>query len=194
MGPILRAEKLRYASVHMALHAGAIALALLAAQAAEAQNVSVYTAFTEEACRRVPRPESIVLRRCPSPAGVNLYAQAEEATEAVFVGDPRVNRTWRSLEIGPDDRPGERIEWRVRREGGRVIAVAFILRVTFTGAAGRTVQGGVLAISKIEGGRSCLMALVPSQRPDANARAREIADTLGATFRCGEAPREIGPG
>jgi hypothetical protein len=170
-----------------------IVLPLLAAVPAKAEIVSVYTAFSEAACRSLPRPEpGTVLRRCPGAAGLFLHTQAEEATEAVFVGDPRRMRRWRDVELGPDDRPGERVEWRVRREAGRDTALAFILRVTFTGAAGRQVQGGVLAVAKIENGRSCLMALVPASTPEANVRAREAADTLTATFRCGAPVQEFG--
>jgi hypothetical protein len=170
----------------------ALVLAVLAPTAAAAEVASVYTAFNDAACTRVRRPEAIVLLRCPAPAGLRLNSQSEEATQEVFVGDPNLNRTWRNLEIGPDDRAGERIEWRVRRENGRDRPIAFILRVTFTGAAGRQVQGGVLAVSKIENGRSCLMATVSTREPRANERAREIADELSATFRCGTEPREVG--
>jgi hypothetical protein len=154
-------------------------LAALAPAPAAAQTVSsAYTVLDLDRCRTlevIPEGES-VRRRCPGLGAIQLFVNAGDGRFDVDAGVD--NDRWESLggfnEIGP------RIEW--RRVGGRPFAIIYRLRLT----SPEQPPGSSLIVETIgrRGAPGCQIATVDGSLPDANARARAIADRRARTFRC----------
>ena len=145
--------------------------ALAAAAPIVAQPTSRYTSLDLRRCRTleaIPEGES-VRRLCPGLAGIPLYVNEGDGRAEIDAG--RDDGQWESL--GPFNRIGDRIEWRL--SAGRPFAIIYRLRFSATenGPA-----GSALVVEAI-GGRTrpgCRLGLVDGALPDANARARALAD------------------
>jgi hypothetical protein len=156
-----------------------LALAALAPAPAAAQATSsVYTELNLHRCRTlevVPEGES-VRRRCPGLGAVPLFVNAGDGRFDVDAGVD--NNRWESLggfnEIGP------RIEW--RRRNGRAFAIIYRLRLT----GAEQPPGSSLIVETIgrRGAPGCQIAVVDGALPDANVRARAIADRQARTHVC----------
>ena len=85
------------------------------------------------------------------------------------------------------------LEWRVERKGSGWVPFATILRY-FWDSSGK--KGQTLVVTKLEGNEACQVAhIVADGNPNANAQAREAADSLTRTFKCGETQTlRFGPG
>jgi hypothetical protein len=81
---------------------------------------------------------------------------------------------------GSDRAVGPRVEWRV--EHGTPYAA--ILRIGILEDDGRAQQRFLIAKVGPEG--SCRITLIDAQQPSSNARARQIADTEGRVYVCGQ--------
>lgn len=154
-------------------------LAALSAAPATAQNVrSVYTDVDLQRCRILELIEEggSVRRRCPGLGPVQLFVNEGDGRFDVDAGID--NDVWESLpglnEIGG------RIEWRLL--GRRPFAIIYRLRLTATDQP----PGSSLIVETIgrPGAPGCQIATVDGALPDANARARAIADRQARTFRC----------
>jgi hypothetical protein len=152
--------------------------ALAPAPAAAETFTSVYTRFDLARCRTlevIPEGES-VRRRCPGLGAVALFVNAGDGRFDVDAGVD--NDQWESL--GAFNAVGPRIEW--RRAGGRPFAIIYRLRLT----SPEQPPGSALIVETIgrRGAPGCQVATVDGALPDANARARAIADRRARTFRC----------
>lgn len=149
---------------------------------------STYTDFALENCEVLEenREEgSSADYRCPGFGDVTLFVQE---------GDGRFD-----LDAGIDDDGfqtlsafndiGDTIEWRL--ESGRPAAVIFRYLYATRQAGGRS----VIAVETVGGdaGPGCRVAHVAGDTPDANNRARELADAaLADGFICPETPELVG--
>jgi hypothetical protein len=155
-----------------------IPLLALAAFAPAQATDSVYTELNLDRCRTLEVIEEgeSVRRRCPGLGAVPLFVNAGDGRFDVDAGVD--NGVWESLaafnEIGP------RIEW--RRAGGRPFAIIYRLRLT----GPEHPPGSTLIVETIgrRGAPGCQVAAVDGALPDANVRARAIADRQARTFRC----------
>lgn len=91
------------------------------------------------------------------------------------------------------NRINDTIEWRLdSKRPVATIARWFIENIDDTGSANKALEGQVLVISKVgQPGEfdACVVGYVDAKaNPNANALARQVADTLAARFRCGEDP------
>jgi len=157
-----------------------MAVILLAALAAAAPaSVSVYTELDLDACRVIEQVEEgeSVRWRCPGHAGIPLFVGAGDGRFDVDAGAD--NEVWES--IGEFNRPGPRVEWRLR---GRV-PVAIIFRLISVDP--ERPRRSVLMVKTIgrAGRPGCLIATIDGALPNANALARAQADRRAAGFRCG---------
>ena len=151
---------------------------LLAALAAA--PTSAYTPLNLDACEIVSVAHAgegdWLNRRCPGLNGITLFVSEDDARFDVDAGVD--NGEWESPtqlnELGPQ------VEWRL--EGGQPFALIYRYNIPEAMAGGRS----MLAVESIgrEGGPGCLVALIRAT-PEANARAREIADRSARNFRCG---------
>ena len=157
----------------MRLALGALsALAMISAAPAAGQAVrSAYTMLDLRRCRTlaiIPEGES-VRRRCPGLAGINLFVNEGDGRAEIDAGHD--DGRWESL---PGfNSIGERIEWRLA--GGRPFAIIYRLRLAATENAP---AGSALIVEAIgrRGAPGCRIGLVDGALPDANARARALAD------------------
>jgi hypothetical protein len=144
----------------------------------------IYTATKGRACANTKADEGMADWRCHGPAGFGAHFFDEGNTVSVSFGpfgreESLVDNDlmWR----GADKVFGDKVEWRV--EGGRPYAA--ILRIWRTDAEGereRTAEG--LLVVKVTLHGSCKVGVVDAMLPNANAAARELADTA-PSFRCG---------
>ena len=157
-----------------------VALAALApVTAAAAQPVSsAYTDLDLDRCRTlevIPEGES-VRQRCPGLGAIPLFVNAGDGRFDVDAGVD--NGEWESL--SSFNAPGQRVEWRLA--GRRPFAIIYRLRLT----SPEQPPGSTLIVETIgrRGAPGCQVATVDGALPDANLRARAIADRRARTFRC----------
>jgi len=125
------------------------------------------------------------VKRCPGRGGAEPETVAEET------------RTHFGLRFGRD-RPaalisawsfGTKVEWRGLASAGGFQPHAAIVRVLLKDpdSPKPDADGQVLAVIRVAARerKACVVAVVDASRRDANAVAREAADRLGRTFRCG---------
>jgi hypothetical protein len=160
-------------------------IALSAGAPAFAQRIaSAYTMLALRRCRTlemVAEGESVRLR-CPGLAGIPLFVNEGDGRSEIDAG--RDDGQWESL---PGfNSLGDRIEWRL--SGGRPFAIIYRLRL----AAAEGAQAGsaliVEAIGHGAGSPGCRLGVVDGALPDANARARALADRSARSPRCPAAP------
>lgn len=165
--------------------------ALLAAMlagglAASAQaSESAYTRLDVEACPVVREHETGRVHRCRGFADIPVIVDADEHGLFVGIGTGGESATTPLL-VSRFAEAGRRIEWRGGRQGGGLKPAAAILRFRIT--AGPSISAPwreVLAIYRLDPVRSCIAAVVDGRGPDANGKARRLADTLAPRFRCG---------
>jgi hypothetical protein len=155
-------------------------LAALSAAPAAAQTASSrYTMLDLHRCRTletIPEGDSVRLR-CPGLAGIPLFVNEGDGRSEIDAGldDGR----WESL---PGfNTIGDRIEWRL--SGGRPFAIIYRLRLAATEGAP---AGSALIVEAIgrRGAPGCRIGVVDGALPEANARARALADRQARNTRC----------
>jgi hypothetical protein len=150
---------------------------------AEEKYQSVYTRHVYEKCARISDDDPITERRCRGHDGIEVHWVNEPDSSSVSFGSEGA--------VGGEYDPrftfavaGDVIEWRGPLVSGKVAPVAAIVRYQLC----RTIGGPCapeLAIYRLVGRRaSCIAATVNGRRPDANARARTLADTFVSKFDC----------
>jgi hypothetical protein len=150
----------------------------LGAQAAPRID-SAYTTLNLRACRttEVMSHGDSISRRCPGFGGVPLFVHAGDGRFDIDAGVN--NGEWESLPNLND--PGERVEWRHLR--GRPFAIIYRLR----NADAERPPSSTLIVETIgrAGAPGCEVGRVDGALPDANARARAMADGQARTHHCG---------
>lgn len=163
----------------------ALALALFPGPASAAEIESVYTKLDLKQCKDVT-PEDIKdygsVWQCPGQDGIDVRVAEGDLRIFVSYGPNAANQTATYETIPQFNTIGETLEWRVRREGGKLKPFATILRFTWS-VDGKT--GSTLVVTKLGGDDVCHMAYVEaSGNLKANEEARAIADTDARGFIC----------
>jgi hypothetical protein len=168
-----------------AQHSLILILALFASGVtASAQGVqSVYTKLNGKQCKVIEEDEEsagYMLERCPGVAGYKLHVSSQDLRQGVSVIKP--DGTEHELNLGNIGGGGfsfigDRAEWRVRREKGKLVPIALILRITVThyGGAENSKDIPYLTVTKITPQKICLLEPEPAGR-NANVKARRLAD------------------
>ncbi len=117
-----------------------------------------------------------VLWSCPGHGAVPLLVATGDGRFDVDAGV--ANEEWETLPAF--NNPGPRVEWRL--DGTAPVAIIYRLI-----SAAAEHPGSALFVETVgrEGAPGCTVAIIHGALPDANARAREIADRRAASFRCG---------
>ena len=115
-------------------------------------------------------------RRCPGREGIAIFLHDGDGRYDLDAGVP--NDQFQS--IGAFNSIGDTLEWRL--DNGTAFAVIFRLYDATREDRGRS----VLAVEKIGTANSpgCRVAQIAGDTPQANQRARAIADTAAASFDC----------
>ena len=151
----------------------ALAFAVLAAAALAAAPppASRYTMLDLGRCRvleRIAEGESIRLR-CPGLGAIPLFVNEGDGRSEIDAGYD--DGEWESL--APFNTLGDRVEWRL--SGGHPFAIIYRLRFS---ASETAPAGSALIVEAIgrRGAPGCRLGMVDGALPDANARARALAD------------------
>lgn len=121
---------------------------------------------------------------------VIYYADLRESIFYGFPPDGDLAPAWESFD--GFNSAGPRIEWRIERDGARETPFATIHRWFVSEADDTEAKTEVLVVEKvgqIHGRESCAVGyVVATGNPNANEKARRIADTQARDFACGDQP------
>ncbi|MDT5157506.1 MAG: hypothetical protein QOC99_3936 [Acidobacteriota bacterium] len=164
------------------------ALLAFTCSAVAASSASVYTLLTSHACRTISTSSEPggSTQRCPGVAGYHLLVEDEDARMSVTVVAPGGKQYpleyWRVVTTAFSS-VGERAEWRVTRQGRRVVPLALIVRVDAHDNPDKAEKvSSYLAVAKITQQQICVTDKIRSG-PNANEEARRAAD-VASTKPC----------
>jgi hypothetical protein len=161
-------------------------LILACASTTLAQGVqSVYTDFKK--CKTLERDDDAagyLLEQCPGVAGYRLQVASQDDRQGLTVIKPNGSKHELNFGViggGGFSGLGSKVEWRVKRERGRLVPIALIVRfdVNVGGAEKAT---SYLTVTKITPRKICLIDTI-APAPNANEEARRLADA-SATKPC----------
>ncbi len=159
---------------------------------------SAYTSLVLEDCTPQPAPEASGDGEgtdggrwiCDGYAGIPVHVAEGDLRMFVSFGANAANEPAASQTLPAFNTVNETLEWRLADRGGWR-PYATILRwfpQTFDEATGQQVTGQMLVVTRLGfelGGGTCQIAIIDAKAvPDANIRAREIADTMAGDFDC----------
>jgi hypothetical protein len=176
-----------------------LAAALTAAVAvpAAAQEIeSHYTSTAEKTCKTVDKAKEgdgeWVVLACPGRAGLVVRITEDDLRTTVSVGRSMAeadNEPAASQGFPPFNRVGDTLEWRGVK-GGTPFALIhrwFLSDSQNPDADGRPRPLGLMVVTRLPPGPVCHVAYVDVRaNPNANALARQAADSLARGFRCGQ--------
>jgi hypothetical protein len=168
-----------------AKHSLILVLILLASGVvASAQGVqSIYTKLNGKQCKIIEEDEEsagYMLERCPGVAGYKLHVRSQDLRQGVSVIKPDGSEHELNLGYiggGGFSFIGDKAEWRVRRERGKLVPIALILRITVSQYRGADDSKDIpyLTVTKITPQKICMLEPTPAGR-NANVAARRLAD------------------
>lgn len=130
---------------------------------------------------------------CSGYRGYPVIIHYGDARESVFYGFPPDGDTappWESFE--GFNHTGPKVEWRIARDGERETPFATIHRWFVSDPEDERKTVEVLVVEKvgqIHGREGCAVGyVVASGNPNANEKARRIADNQARDFACGDQP------
>jgi hypothetical protein len=140
---------------------------------------SVFTRISAAFCKPLDA-EAYGAFLCAGYGDLNVYhASGDLRTYEAYGVGPENHCAAGQTFLGPN-RTGDIVEWRLF--GGRPVAAITQWFVSLNGSNTRYAHW--VTVSKIEQHDSCRMALVDGNYPDADDRARKLADDLAMTFEC----------
>ncbi|HMH43584.1 MAG TPA: hypothetical protein VK557_08880 [Pyrinomonadaceae bacterium] len=158
---------------------------LVCASFAGAQsNQSVYTSLSTKSCRTIRSTSTeggSYVGICPGVAGYKLQSEEGDLRQNIQVITP--NGKKHSLELwnvvgSGFSALGEKAEWRVKRQNGKTVPVALILRYNVANPENSSKGTSYLAIAKITSTKICITEKI-APKADANVAARIAADNAG---------------
>jgi hypothetical protein len=156
----------------------------VAGDAAPATKPDVITTeLTKGRCKFIDDDGEVghyALKRCPGPAGMQLYTEATMQTVTLFLQRDKSPIT---REVVKSRSVGEKIEWRGVRNRGGFEPYAALLRVIVSDDEDK--RFNVLTVIRVEWLTTCVMAAVDeAANADATALARAAADKNADEFSC----------
>lgn len=169
-------------------------LAALAAAAPARANESAYTERNLDACKTLSQEEegaSLTLQ-CDGYRDLAVYFKEGDLRQSQSYGP--VSKAWldEAFEsFGPFNHSNAKIEWRLDGKGAPVATIVrWFVSDPETTSDIKTRYGQVLVVSTVATAQdpmSCVVGYVDAlENKDANALAREIADTKASGFTCGK--------
>lgn len=153
---------------------------LVCAVCASAQpNRSVYTNLGAKSCRPADSSEDgSYVGICPGVGGYKLQVEEGDLRQNIQVITPAGKK--HSLDLwtvvgSSFSSLGEKAEWRVRTQRGKVVPVALIVRYNLSNPEDSTKGTSYLAVTKITAGKICVTDKIPPGA-GANQAARVAAD------------------
>ena len=165
---------------------------VLAWQSAPGALQSAYTSLAARDCKTISAHEEGArsTQRCAGVGGYGLLVDDFDSRMSVTVvapGGKKHDLRYAEVITTGFSAVGDKAEWRVRRQGKRVVPVAHNIRLNASeGGAHPEKQTSYLVVAKITPGQACVTDKI-GPAADANAEARRAADTA-ASRPCIEAP------
>lgn len=159
------------------------------------QNVSSYTSTAEKDCRKTSKGEAADdggTRLCHGPAGLVVVVNEGDLRETVSAGRSRKaaeNEPAASAWFGPFSSTTPTIEWRAPQRGKPFAMIQrwHIADNADEDKAGHPIAKQMLVVTKLPPGPACHVAYIDVKaNANSNDLAREAADKLARSFRCGE--------
>jgi len=158
---------------------------LAAATCASAQsNQSVYTSLSTKSCRTIRSTSNgggSYVGICPGVAGYKLQSEEGDLRQNIQVITPSGKKhsleLWNVIGSG-FSMLGEKAEWRVKRQNGKTIPVALIVRYNVANPEDSTKGSSYLAVAKITAAKICVTDKI-APGANANVAARLAADNAG---------------
>lgn len=141
---------------------------------------SVYTDIAGTACATiaVDAETGATTRRCPGIAGYALLVEDDDARMSIVVVAPDGGQYplefWQVITAALSTL-GEKAEWRVKRQGGKLVPIALIVRVNASGVGDPGVTTSYLAVARIAPQAACVIDRI-APAADMNRWARLAAD------------------
>lgn len=161
-------------------------------QASAAPLESAYTKIKIESCATLSEHELGATWKCPGFAGVPVFVA--ESDLRFFVSYGANGTEEKAFQVTPPNfnSINETLEWRYETTGGKRMPLATILRF-FIDREGQNKRGQVLIVTRLGTNSTCHIAYIDARaRKNANALARDIADTRSRTFDCAQEPAIYG--
>lgn len=156
-----------------------------AAFASAQSNDSVYTSLSTKACRTIrstSKEGGSYVGICPGVAGYKLQSEEGDLRQNIQVITPAGKKhsleLWNVIGSG-FSALGEKAEWRVRRQNGKIVPVALILRYNVANPEDSTKGTSWLAVAKITSSKICVTDKI-APGANANVAARNAADNAAA--------------
>ena len=164
---------------------GSILLTLLLPSAALAANTSGYTTFNLKKCNvlqaAAPEEEFSGSYLCHGHEGYKIYfAEGDLRSFLAFGKSPKDHCATHQTFSGFNS-VDSTVEWRLNR--GKPIATIQRWRVSYDPDNAEKIKSW-LVVTMLEPHNSCWMARIEGALPNANAKARELADQMSPTFNC----------
>lgn len=162
-----------------------ILILLASGVVASAQGVqSVYTTFNYKKCKTLEENEEAagyILLECPGIAGYKLHVDSQDLRDGLAIVRPDGSKHELNLgQIGGGgfSSLGRTVEWRVRREKGKLVPFALIVRFIvseYVGGDAGSREIPYLTVTKITPQKICLLEPIRAGR-NSNIAARRLAD------------------
>jgi opacity protein-like surface antigen len=158
-----------------------ICIVIASAATASAQATqSVYTDLGGKKCRVIEKDAEAagyLLEQCPGIAGYQLQVASGDDRQNIIViksDGSKHELNFGQIGGGGFSNVGAKAEWRVRRQQGKLMPVALIVRFDVTtGGDGKSVS--YLTVTKITPQKICLIDPI-APGPNQNEKARRLAD------------------
>ncbi|MDX6695594.1 MAG: hypothetical protein QOF02_3197 [Blastocatellia bacterium] len=158
-----------------------IGVVLAFAVPASAQAVqSVYTDFSGKSCKTIEKDEAAagyLLEECRGIAGYKLQVASQDLRQGITVIKPDGSKHDLDMGLiggGGFSGLGPRVEWRVKRQQGKLVPIAIIVRFNVN-VGGAEKDTSYLTVTKLTPQKICLIDTI-APGPNANEKARQLAD------------------
>jgi hypothetical protein len=145
---------------------------------------SVYSDLAPSKCKTLTtdRETGASTQRCPGIAGYKLLVHDDDARQSITVVTPdgkKHDLDFWEVVTHSFSSVGGKAEWRVVRNKRKLAPIALIVRVNASeDAANPNRQTSYLTVTKLTSEKICVTHRIP-QSADANAKARQAADSAG---------------
>ena len=157
---------------------------LVLAGVAHAANTSVYTSYDLKKCsvlqKATPEEEFGGSFLCQGYGKLKIYFSEGDLRTTIAFGKKPQDHCAASQSFGHFNSVNSTVEWRLKN--GKPIAAIHRWYIA-TGVDGEKDKDW-LVVTKLDPENSCHMAVIEGALPNANDKAREVADQMSPSFKC----------
>ena len=174
------------------LRTAAFGLIAAAAHPALAANTSVYTTYNIDKCPKLDVDNTDQGDSgswlCKGYAGLKIYFAEGDLRSLLAFGKTPQKHCATHQTFNGFNSVDAKVEWRLDK--GKAIATIQRWKVSYDSGDSSKMKSW-LVVTKLQADDSCNMAIVEGAYPNANAKARELADQMSPTFTCKKGEEKI---